>query len=779
MRRALTILLLLVLGGLTLAGQYVAGAYIVELAAEPVAAVAKQSSRQAGEDRRARIRAEQQNFRQAAEAVGARVVESVENVANALMVRIPDEQAAVLESLPGVVRVYPVREARAELDRAAVFHKVPDAWIEAGGRENAGKGVKIGIVDTGIDREHPAFQDPSLSAPEGYPILGRESFRPFANGKIIVARSYEDLLNTSSNPSPRDADGHGTGVAMAAAGVTVAGRTATITGVAPKAFLGIYKALDGEGRGSEETILKAIDDAVADRMDVLNLSLGLSLAPPLDRDLLSAAIERATAAGVIVVKSAGNLGPGPGSISSPGSAPSGITVGANANAREFAFPEVMMEGAEPIEAVASDASEDKPPIEGPLQDIASLDPSGLLCSAVEKGSLQGKIALILRGECLFETKLVNARDAGAVAAIVYTDAARPDPGIMATGQAGLPAVMIGHTDGLALKKRLEANPALVVKIRFMREAVDADPYRLAPFSSGGPTPELAIKPDLVAAGTWIYTASNDSSFMLINGTSFSAPLVSGAAAVLKATRPGLPVDHYRSLLINSAGVFGKDGEPAQSVLQTGAGVLDLLAALRSPVVADPVSVSFGAGGGSPSLQRQLRIHNTGLQADTFTVTPRPQGASPAPQLSANTLRLGPGESAAVELTLAASNLPAGEHQGFLIVRGTTSEVEARIPYWYGVTGGEPRYLHTVASGSAGSNRSIFIRVADAARVAMKDFKPEVTAVTEDAAVTSVDSADEFYPGFWRARVRLGAGTRSVFRVQAGSVTRTVTISRED
>lgn len=779
MQQNLARLLFAFLAGLPLAAQSIPGSYIVELSVAPAVETGRREARRPAVDGRAVLRAQQQTFRQAAEAAGARVVASVENVLNALMVRISDDRAGALESLPGVSRVYPVRELRAELDRAVPFHRVPDAWAELGGMNGAGKGIKIGIIDTGIDRDHPAFQDQALTAPDGYPKVGKESYLPFTNGKIIVARTYEELLDVLANASPRDQDGHGTGVAMTAAGGTVTGRTATITGVAPEAFLGIYKALDGEGRGSDETVLKALDDAVADGMDVVNLSLGFPVAPAVDRDPLAAAIERATAAGVIVVKSAGNLGPGPGSISSPGSAPSGITVGAHSNEREFVYPEVTMEDAEPIEAVASDASESKPPVEGRLKDVASVDPTGLLCSPVDKGTLDGRIALILRGECLFEEKLTHAEAAGAIAAIVYTDAARPEAGIMATGKAGLPAVMISHADGLVLKKRLADKPDLTARIRFTLEAVTVDPYRLPAFTSVGPTAELAIKPDLVAAGTWIYTAAPSSSYMLVSGTSFSAPLVAGAAAVLKAARPGLPADHYRSLLINSAGAFGRDGEASQSALEAGAGVLDLLAALRNPAVSAPVSVSFGAGDGSPSRSREVRIHNVGREADTFTITALPRGESPAPQLSANTLRLAPGQSAAVELTLAASNLPAGEHQGFLIVRGTTSEVQTRIPYWYGVTGDQPRYIHAVAPSSRGSSRSIYIRVADAARVAMKSPKPEVTAVTEDAVVTSVDAIDEVYPGFWQARVRLGAGARSSFSVKAGDVTRTVTVSREE
>src|SRR5207244_11224216 len=141
------------------------------------------------------------------------------------------------------------------------------------------------IIDSGISSNHPWFQDDSLRVPAGFPIVGQFADSVYINGKIIVARTY------APNSTAGDTLGHGTAVAMAAAGVTNTGPLATITGVAPKAWLGIYKVND-QLNFDGSLLLRALDDAVADGMDVINISAGIAAAGAVDGDPFVAAVER-------------------------------------------------------------------------------------------------------------------------------------------------------------------------------------------------------------------------------------------------------------------------------------------------------------------------------------------------------------------------------------------------------------------------------------------------------------------------------------------------------
>src|SRR5262249_50297387 len=150
-----------------------------------------------------------------------------------------------LRTIPGVSYVVRVPRIKPDLDRALELQKVTAAWSASGGAANAGAGIKIGIIDSGIDQNHPGFRDSSLSPPPGFP----KGETAYTNSKVIVARSYVRELakgfsadpNETSRPddyTPRDRVGHGTAIAMIAAGVSNTGPAGTIQGVAPKAFLG-------------------------------------------------------------------------------------------------------------------------------------------------------------------------------------------------------------------------------------------------------------------------------------------------------------------------------------------------------------------------------------------------------------------------------------------------------------------------------------------------------------------------------------------------------------
>lgn len=774
-------------------GQRVPNRYIVELSTEPVADHVTRMHARGGvrgaeaDAQRTRVRGEQQSLRARIEQQQAKILDSTNTVANTLFVEVSDKDVAKLKSLPGVKRVTQVRLMHPLLDRAVVLQHVQDAWNRVGA-DKAGAGAKIAIVDTGIESTHPAFQDSSLSVPDSFPRVNDNSDLAYTNSKIIVARSYVSLLpNNDPDLSARDHMGHGTALAMIAAGVSTQAPLAVITGIAPKAWLGNYKVFGTPGfndGASNDAILKAIDDAVADGMDVINLSLGDDLAPRLADDPEVQAIESASKAGVIVVASAGNAGPNLNTISTPSTAPSAIAVGASSNDRTFAAA-VEVDGLSSFMAVLSDGPAPSSPVSAMFADVAAIDGTGLACSSLPANSLRSRIALILRGTCTFETKLNNAQNAGAVAAVIYAAPDSPDPIPMAVGAAALPAEMIGYADGSTIKTSLAGQPSESGTLLFTPSSVAIPGNRLTDFSSAGPGVDLGIKPDMVAVGGNVYTATqtfdvngdlyDPTGFMLIDGTSFSAPMVAGAAALLKSARPGLTVDQYRSLLINSASDVLTNTGQATGVLQTGGGQLNLDAALTSTVAAYPTSLSFTGGTADADAGRTITITNVGTDTETFVVqATSPQNAQmPA---ASGSYTLAPGASVDVPAGLAVAGLAPGEYEGFITVRGSASGTLARVPWWYAVTTDTPAAidildpLTTVRRGSLQTDGILF-RVVDASGLALTDIQPQVTVVQGGGAVLGITPHDTDVPGVYGVDVRLGAlpGT-NVYRVQVGQVT---------
>lgn len=779
-------------------GQRIPGRYIVELTTEPVAEhVQRQPGRvrdrmasAAARTHRERIRGEQERMRTRLLDRGATVRDSADTVVNALFVEMSEEQAAAMAAEPGVKRVSQERTFHLLLDRALGLHHVPEAW-ERVGADRAGEGIKIAIIDTGVDVNHPGLAANGLSAPDGFPKVNYAFDAANVNGKVIVARSYVPLLRyRDPDNSVRDHVGHGTALSMIAAGGKADGPLATIQGVAPRAWIGCYKVFGTPGyndSASDSAILKAMDDAVADGMDIINLSLGDDFAPRLADDVDVDAVERATAAGVLVVVAAGNNGPGMNTISSPATAPSALAVGSTTNARTFGTS-VTAEGVGSFIGIAGGGAKPAAAVQGPLADVASLDGDGLGCGTLSGGSLSGKVALILRGACTFETKLLNAQRAGAVAGVVYAAADAPDPIGMSVGTATLPAQMVSNGDGLALKQAVGA----AVKLDFDVRAVERPGGRVSDFSAVGPSVDLSVKPELMATGGDIYTATQSlddwgdmysaTGYVLVDGTSFSTPLVAGAAALLKSARPGLTVADYRSLLVNSAAPVEKTWKSEDSTLQqTGAGLLDVTAALKSTVTANPVTLTWGAGATALDAWRKVTLTNRGAERESFRITVQPKRSDTAPLAVVGTVELEPGASAEVPLQWQAATMATGAQEGVVAVEGLTSGSVARVPYWYDATTNEPAaitLMYSLSSGRRGSGQqdAILVRVTDAAGVALTNVTPEVEVVSGGGSATYVTNYDTDIPGVFGISVYLGpvAGT-NVFRVKAGTATLTVAI----
>ena len=227
--------------------QFIPNQYILLLEDAPVSArfaAREQMRTTAAVAYRQQVETKQAAVRQELAARNFQVFGSVSVLVNAIFVGAPASRVAELQSIPGVIGVRPVRRFKLALNRATQLMNAPAAWNVLGGASNAGKGIKIAILDSGIDQTHPAFQDSTLPMPAGFPICttGHPEDCAYTSNKVIVARSYVRMLAAGSNPrnpaadsmpddySPRDRDGHGTAVASCAAANSTATPAITTTG---------------------------------------------------------------------------------------------------------------------------------------------------------------------------------------------------------------------------------------------------------------------------------------------------------------------------------------------------------------------------------------------------------------------------------------------------------------------------------------------------------------------------------------------------------------------
>lgn len=300
-------------------------------------------------------------------------------VLDALAVTLPPEDVARIETLPGVAAVYPSVRYEALGEGGPATIGAPGIW--GPGLENGGQGVKIGIIDDGIDPSHPYFDPAGFTMPPGFPRGDTE----LTTAKVIVARAFappDAGWRYAATPFDPELSSHGTHVAGIAAGNAATavpaddGRARTeISGVAPLAYLGNYKALtvptaSGVGlNGNSPEIVAAIEAAVADGMDVINLSLGEPEVDP-ERDAVALALDNAAAAGVVPVVAAGNDFDelGVGSIGSPGTSERAITVAATET--PTAIASFSASGPTPLGLTA------KPDVSAPGVDILSSVPGG-------------------------------------------------------------------------------------------------------------------------------------------------------------------------------------------------------------------------------------------------------------------------------------------------------------------------------------------------------------------------------------------------------------------
>ncbi len=734
--------------------------YALILSDPPAIRARAQGGPAAVEAARTKVMAAQAAVRSELSARGVRITGSSNTLLNAIFVAADPSVVTQLESIAGVIQVARLGRFRPTLDHAVQLINVPAAYNLIGGASNAGAGIKIGMIDTGIEATHQAFQDSSLTPPAGFPICtvtfgsgpvactATDASKGFplcasllncayVNNKVIVARSYVPVLNsgnaTTSTPddySPRDREGHGTATAMAAAGVTNAGPSDTITGVAPRAFLGSYKVFGSPGVNpfaSGDAIIEAIDDAFNDGMDIASLSLGgPALTGPLDSgrtcggsagqacDPEATAVQEAVAQGMVVVAAAGNDGEegllstaALNTMASPADAPNAIAVAATTNSHNWGNS-VTINGLGTFLGQFGTGPAPTATITGPLGDIANVgDPIG--CAAPPAGSLSGLIALVGRGTCTFLQKIQNLETAGAVGAIVYNNPG-DDTLLVMSGLNGtaIPAIFIGYDDGQTIRTFLAGTPQATVSISPNLVALNNMTYnQVAPFSSHGPVlGSAALKPDIAAVGVDLYLAGESydpngelysaNGYLVSQGTSFSAPQVAGIAALVKQQNPTLSAIQIRSSVINTATQNLTENGSAASVLAVGAGLANAAAAVANTLIATPTNASLGVITQLP-VTAAFQLTNIGSTTLNLSVAINRRTPESTAHTSINlpNLTLAAGQTSSnLSLMLSGTTPAPGIYEGFVTITGAPNPVN--IPYLYVVGDGVPKNLISLA-----------------------------------------------------------------------------------
>jgi uncharacterized protein (TIGR03437 family) len=745
---------------------------------------------------RQQVESRQQAVKQDLASRNIMVAGSVSTLLNAIFVVAPPGRVAELRSVSGVIGVMPERVVKRSLNQATSLANAPAAWAQAaiGGQANAGNGIKIGILDTGIDQTNPAFSDTGYSTvPSGFPKCNVPSdCTNYTNKKVIVARSYVPMIAAGSNPanlaadsrpddfSARDRDGHGSAVAAAAAGSQTSGVAVAFSGMAPKAYLGSYKIFGSDyvsdGFTTESVMIQALSDAVSDGMNIVDMS---STSPAVSGwqddvqcgnpagvrcDPLAYAFEKAAEAGLVITVAAGNDGsdafyiegiyPDFNSISSPGTAPSVITVGATINSHVL-NPSVTVNaagapaGLTGISAAMSD-SYFLPSGVGanaaPLVDVTKLGDTGYACSSLPANSLIDKYALIQDGGTCsgnYDLKATNASAAGAVGVVFYmatssTTLINPE-GICAYTSASIypvcdlygPAVMISLSAGQTLKTYIDANPGALVTI----DTAGGENLQisggvintLASYSSDGPSLDGLIKPDLVATGGYdgnlpnaaddtdsllpaprgLYTAGQNydpngalfstSRYVAVDGTSFSAALVAGAAALVLQAHPTWKAAQIKSALVNNSAqdVTTDDFGNPVDVEWIGAGRLNANAAVAATVTAVPSTLSFGYLKSGVALPNPIAVTvtNTGTSSVTLAVkvvagvnsasTTTAAIVTPSqPSLTLAACSSTPCPSTTLTVTLSGAVPAAGEYSGAVTLTSTSPSFALTLPYLF-------------------------------------------------------------------------------------------------
>jgi hypothetical protein len=532
---------------------------------------------------------------------GASVRTRLRTVYGGVSATVPANKVSELLKLPGVAAVQKDEMRQQLTDASPAFIGATSIYPRLGGDRNAGKGIVIGDIDTGAWPEHPSFADQgNLGAPppkpDGTPRecdFGDNPLTPQTdvfqcNHKLIGGAAFLDNFIANVGPvtynSARDSEGHGTHTASTAAGNAVASANVLgvergpIHGIAPGAWISVYKALGTGGNGLSSDLAAAAQQAVKDGVDVINYSISGGSNPftdPVELTFLDA-----YAAGIFVSASAGNSGPG--AATTDHVSPWVTTVAASTQTREFSSRLTLTGGSDTVTltgaSITAGISEATPVV---LAESVTGYTGGQLCrTPASPGQFTGKIVACMRGDNARVDKGYNVVQGGAVGMILYN----PTLADVETDNHWLPTVHLA--DGTEFTTFMAAHSGVTATFTAGQKGNGKGDV-MAAFSSRGPGGN-GLKPDISAPGVQIlagHTPTPDETtggppgelYQAIAGTSMSAPHITGSAALLMALHPDWTPGQVKSALMTTAktSVLKEDEKTAADPLDMGSGREDL------------------------------------------------------------------------------------------------------------------------------------------------------------------------------------------------------------
>ena len=438
-----------------------------------------------------------------------------------------------------------------------------------------GSGIIISVIDTGVDFNHPDLLG-----------LGLE-------GKIIGGYDFVD-----NDEIPQDFNGHGTQVA----GIIAA--NGNLTGIAPNSKILAYRVSEDGESVSSDLIIKAIEKSINDNADIINISLGVNQTNTKIDQIVTKAVQN----NIFVVTAAGNFGPEPNTIGSPGLNPNAITVGSTFNnvssslvstftIDDQQFNIFPMVGTQPLEE----------PITaqiifgeyGRAQDLSDIDVEGSILLVERGGDMEDEIVF-------FSDKERNSADSGAKAIVVYNS----EPGIFfgelihefvdEDYNPAIPALSMSREDGLVIKQMLQSHTEGTLDVFY-------HPDFVAFFSSRGPVSPFYMKPDIVAPGAFINTTNSGGNYKIVSGTSFAAPHIAGTAALVLQKNPQLTPNELKSILMTTSDIISNEYDERFPVEIAGSGRINVAKAIDSELIIIPPNLIFNLSAYNQIQTKDLEI----------------------------------------------------------------------------------------------------------------------------------------------------------------------------